>query len=375
MGTNGRSSLVGVPRLRGPLRPGSGREPACPGQPRRTGEPDRTSSVLSRLRGDVSSRPVVDPGLAGGLREWLEDGLGDAVSSLDADAPPVRIGKDALNQVLLCEAHRLARAGAAREVTFELALGVLADAVFRQWITAGDIGTPFDDAMGAVGATGDGKVVDYVQSMPESNRMRLVEELDEHAERIVASWPVPSPSWFPRTQEHIAVPLAGGAIVLGGIVDLALGAPSSGRASVCLVELKSGPRRLEHRSDLHYYALLETLRSGARPFRVATYYSATGELDAEQVGDDVLVGALQRVLSAARRLCRLACGFEPARTPNPLCAWCSELPCCGPGQKRAGTSIPKSQGNVWADDVLHTVEGNSSDLEEISYDVEGREGR
>jgi hypothetical protein len=341
-------------------------------------DPDRTSSVLSRLRGDVSSRPVVDPGLAGGLREWLEDGLGDAVASLGADAPPVRVGKDALNQVLLCEAHRVARSGAAREVTFELALGVLGDAIFRQWITAGDIGTPFDDAMGAVGAAGDEKVVDYVESMPESNRMRLIEELDEHAERIVASWPVPSPSWFPRTQEHIAVPLAGGAIVLGGIVDLALGAPSSGRASVCLVELKSGPRRLEHRSDLHYYALLETLRSGARPFRVATYYSATGELDAEQVGDDVLVGALHRVMSAARRLCRLACGSEPDRTPNRLCAWCSELSCCGPGQRRAGTSIRKSRRDVSADDVSHSVDSDLPDLGEVSFDsddVEIREGR
>ena len=41
--------------------------------------------------------------------------------------------------------------------------------------------------------------------------------------------------------------------------------------------------------------------------------------------DDVLVGALQRVLAGTTRLCRLAAGSEPARTPNGLCAWCTAL--------------------------------------------------
>ena len=31
--------------------------------------------LLRRLRGDGGPRPVIDPGLAGGLRDWLEDGL------------------------------------------------------------------------------------------------------------------------------------------------------------------------------------------------------------------------------------------------------------------------------------------------------------
>jgi hypothetical protein len=273
----------------------------------------------------------------------------------------VRVHKEALNRVLLCEAHAVAGT-AERELTFELALGVLADAVFRQWITAGDIGAPLDDAMGAVGAGGDEAVVSYVASMPEPRRRRLSEALDEHAERIVASWPVLHGGWFPRTQERIEVPLTGGAIVLGGVVDLALGAPSSGRASICLVEFKSGTRRLEHRADLHYYALLETLRSGARPFRIATYYSATGELDAEQVGDDVLVGALHRVLDGTTRLCRISSGSEPVRIPNPLCAWCSELHRCEPGKKRAGTSVRRTGAAPWAEEGMR--DGEDDQLEE-----------
>jgi hypothetical protein len=137
---------------------------------------------------------------------------------------------------------------------------------------------------------------------------------------IASHWPVPSPAWLGRTQERVEVPLCGGRVVLAGVVDLVLGGPAHERSSVCVVELKSGRRRVEHRGDLHFYGLLETLRSGAPPFRIATYYSATGELDVEPVGEDALVGALQRVLAGTIRLCRLASGAAPATTPNPLCA-------------------------------------------------------
>ena len=122
-----------------------------------------------------------------------------------------------------------------------------------------------------------------------------------------------SPAWLPRTQERLEVPLCGGRVVLAGVVDLVLGSPAQDRASVCLVELKSGARRIEHRPDLHFYALLEALRSGAPPFRIATYYSGTGELDAEPVGEDTLVGALSRALDGAIRLCRVAAGSAARR--------------------------------------------------------------
>jgi len=65
-------------------------------------------------------------------------------------------------------------------------------------------------------------------------------------------------------------------VVLSGTLDLVLGAPSSGRASVCMVNVRSGEQQSWHRTALGFLALLETLRSGAAPFRLATYYSTTG---------------------------------------------------------------------------------------------------
>jgi hypothetical protein len=295
--------------------------------------------------------------LAGGLRDWLEDGLTDIAGAVDNEAGPVRVTKETLTGVLLCEAHLVARRIAPRTVTVELVRGTLVDALFRQWVTTGRLEEPWADAVGAVRVDGDSDIVEFLDGLAADQRQELAEEVALHAAGIVSRWPVPSPAWLPRTQERLVVPLAGGRVVMSGVVDLAFGGPAGERASVCVVEIKSGRRRIDHRADLHFYALLETLRSGAPPFRIATYYTRTGELDVEPVSDDVLVGALQRVLAGTLRLCRMAGGTEPARTANALCAWCSDLPQCEPGQQRAGTDVPRHTGEVVDEDYYLDVAG------------------
>jgi hypothetical protein len=326
--------------------------------------PPEGDDLLGRLRGQITGRPGVDPGLAGGLRDWLEDGLAEEVGDVGIDRPPVRVTKETLTGVLLCEAHLVARRVAPRAVTVALARGSLVDALFRQWVTTGRMDDPWSDALGAVGVGGDADgIVAFVDALDPGRRQALADEIADHAAGIVARWPVPSPMWLARTQERLVVPVVGGRVVLSGVVDLAFGGPAAERASVCVVEIKSGRRRIEHRGDLHFYALLETLRSGAPPFRIATYYTRTGELDVEPVTDDVLVGALQRVLAGAVRLCRLADGTEPARTPNALCAWCTDLPRCGPGQQRAGTDVTRGAGDTddEDDDLVLLTSGPGAD--------------
>jgi hypothetical protein len=290
-------------------------------------------SLLARLRGDGLDRPPVDPGLAGGLRDWLEDGLAGPAGDVFDHNLPVRVSKKGLSQVVTCEAQLVADREVPAGVTPELARGSLVDALFRQWVTVGVVEDPVGDALAALAAEGDRDgTVAFVVGLDPGERAGLAAEVTAHTAVVTGGWPVPSPAWLPRTQERLVVPLVGGRIVLSGVVDLALGDPAGESASVCLVEVKSGRRR----ADLHFYALLETLRSGAPPFRVATYYTGTGELDAEAVPEELLVSALERVLVAASRLCRLASGAEPARSPNPECSWCGALPGCGPGLARVG---------------------------------------
>ncbi len=85
---------------------------------------------------------------------------------------------------------------------------------------------------------------------------------------------------------------------------------------MAIVEIKSGVRRAEHRADLHFYALLESLRSPAPPFVVATYYTRTGEFDVDPVSEELLVGAARRTRPGTRRLWRLSQGSDPRRTPR-----------------------------------------------------------
>jgi hypothetical protein len=296
-----------------------------------------SDDVLTRLRGVDRPRPRVDPSFAGGLREWLEDALAPAAASVGPARPPVRVEKQALTQVLTCEAHLVASRAAPR-LTAELVRGILVDAVFRQWVTTGEVTEPVNDALDACNATGD-PVAGFVGSLDTAARSDLVAEVGAQAAQIMAQWPVPPGSWLPRTQERLSIPLCGGRIVMSGVIDLAFGTPATTVASTCVVEVKSGRRRAEHRADLHFYALLETLRSGAPPFAAGTYYAAIGQLDAESIDEEILVGTLARVVDGASRLCRLASGEAPRTRPNPLCGWCAGLAGCAPGQQHVERQV------------------------------------
>ncbi len=296
-------------------------------------------SVLDQLRS--GERPRVDPALGGGLREWLEDSLAEHVAELPASVSSVRVNKQSLSQVLLCEAHYLAQKGAIGVQSVEMLLGTLVDALFRVHITAGSgayAANPLEAALLVLEAEGDrDDVVGALKELGGDGTRRLSEQLRAHMEHVGADWsPLPS-SWLPRTQEKVEIPLAGGRVLLTGVFDLLLGAPAAERASECILELKSGRRRLDHRLDLQFYALIETLRSGAPPFRVATYYSSTGELDTEDIFEEMLLASLRRTLDGTIRLCRLVSGEEARRTPNPLCAWCAGLDECGPGTERVAS--------------------------------------
>jgi len=99
----------------------------------------------------------------------------------------------------------------------------------------------------------------------------------------------------------------------------------------------------------------ETLRSGAPPFRMHLLHR-TGELDVEAVSEDVLLSALQT--GPGRR--RAAVSTWPPATnrrgsPNGLCAWCTDLPQCEPGQRRAGTNVPRVAGDADGDDDFALV--------------------
>jgi hypothetical protein len=307
------------------------------------------AAILERLRTTGRPRPAADPELAAKIRRGLERGLQegpDGSGSADPAAgaggrgvptrAPLVVTKDRLTRVLACEAHQVATEFGDRPPTIAMACGALVDVLFRQLVTVGTIGDPMADGLAALSVDDhQEELVAWVARLPRSDRDELRAEVGRQAEGLVRRWPPLEPAWLPRTQESLRAGLAGGTVELSARVDLAIGRPDEHHASVALVEIKSGARRLEHRADLHFYALVETLRSPAPPFVVATYYARTGELDVDPVTDDLLMAAARRTLAGMRRLKDLADGSVPRRTPGFLCGFCAALPSCEVGQHRS----------------------------------------
>jgi hypothetical protein len=268
--------------------------------------------VLTLLRGDASSRPQFDPGLAGGLRAWLEDAAYGVVASRGDLAPPLVLGprevlqgdrvewaerveraagESADSPQKLCTesfSSGAGRAGGSGRPNEEALLGRLVHTLFRQLVMGGTLDDPWHDALEGLATAGATDVVGCCESLGEQERLALAERVAAHAGHLVDLVPRLAPGWMPRTDDRVAIPLAGGRIVLHGVFDLLVGLPRAGAASICALGLTTGRPWAWERRSLHFLALLETLRSGAPPFRLALIESATGRYGAEDVREDHL---------------------------------------------------------------------------------------
>ncbi len=217
------------------------------------------------------------------------------------------VTKDRLRRALACGAHHPMGEFDEPQPTTALACGALVDVLFRQLVTVGSFDDPMADGLAALAIDDrNQRLVSWIETLPAPARRELAAEVERQADGLRRRWPGLEPSWLPRTQEALRAELAGGAVSLSARVDLAIGGPAEGEASVAFVEVTSGMRRAEHRADLHFYALVETLRRSVPPFVVATYYTRTGELDVDPVTEELLVSAARRTRAGVRTL------WEPA---------------------------------------------------------------
>jgi hypothetical protein len=244
-------------------------------------DPGTGGEVLALLRGDATARPRFDPGLAGGLRAWLEDAAYDIVAARGDHAPPLFLGA---RQLLGSPDERRVD----DSVTDQLILSRLAHALLRQLVHAGEITDPLGDAVDALRASGDDAEVRHVESLSETARTALSETLAVHARHLTALVPRFAPGWMPRTNDRVAIPLGGGRVVLHGVCDLVVGLPQPRTASLCALGLSTGGPWVAERRSLHYLSLLETLRSGTPPFRLALLESASGRYGVEDVREEHL---------------------------------------------------------------------------------------
>lgn len=279
-----------------------------PGPP----EPGKTGTargdVLARLRDRSAQRPRFDPGLAGGLRAWLEDGAGALVARRGDDAPQLHLGPRLLLGHTNQNPSPRRRPRQRDDYPSQVVTSYLVHALFRQLVTTGSVGDPLTDALDALGLHPNrADLVRHVSRLDRRARSKLRAELTVQIGHLRELTPHFAPGWLPRTDDRAAIPLAGGRVVLCGVFDLLVGAPVPGQASLCALQLTSGGPWAFARTALHYLALLETLRHGNPPFRLGLLDSAVGRYVIEDVQQEHLRAMASHLVT---RLALLASGDD-----------------------------------------------------------------
>lgn len=246
-----------------------------------------TTNLLGLLRGDRDQRPRVDRGLAGGLRAWLDDELMGAAGLVDK--PLVLTPRSATTDGLRSVPGPLVLARAA-----------LVTALVTQRTLLGEVGHPMDDALAAL-ESGEPALAAEIHELPSDGFAQLAAEVAAH-DAVLAQHlgPVPG-TWLPRTGERLSVPLCGGAVILNAQPSLLLGPPALEVASVCLLEVTTSVPDPTTEQRLSVLALLETLRSGAAPLRVASLSTATGDTVVLDATDALLTDGLSHVVVAVKK--------------------------------------------------------------------------
>jgi hypothetical protein len=241
--------------------------------------------VLALLRSGSGRRPRIDPALAGGLRAWLEDAAAVVVAARGEDAPPLVLG---LGRMPVSAPG--IPLGATGHGALEPVVATLVHVLFRQIVTTGSVDDPLADALDALSVDPwQQELVAQVRGLTDVARAALRRSLRRHVTNLVDLTPRFAPGWLPRTDDRIAIPLAGGRVVLGGTFDLLVGVPDPGKASLCALGLTVvGPSAAARRA-LRHLALLETLRSGAPPYRLALLHSECGRSTVEDVTEELLL--------------------------------------------------------------------------------------
>jgi len=262
--------------------------------PKRSGD----AVTLWRLRGSGHARPQVDRPWCAGLREQMEDGLAAVVAELDSERP-LQLHWSALDEGPAAQPDL--PGGELGPLRWCQLFDVLVRMLFRQLVVTGTVGEPLADASAALQLSGDRDgLLRELARLKAVERRKLVRELSVHVDRLVAAWPALDPRWAPRTGERLVAPLAGGRVLLSAHVDLAVGRPAVGRASVTFVSATSGGVGSAPWRRLLFASLVEALRSGAAPFQIAVLSTVTGTLHACSVEtNDLLCLAESSVAAAA----------------------------------------------------------------------------
>jgi len=286
----------------------------------------KTLSLLRR-GGD----PVVfAPEFVDAVRADMEQAIAGFAERLGDET--VFMSKHRLTTVLGCEAQYLAEDGFAWSI--QAAVGQIAHRAIQLMVNwRGDPlpGDLVDEATARV-VDDDTSLGDWVGGLSQADLADLRGLAVDKVVKFQECFPPLVPAFAPAVESSVRWPNEG-PIVLAGKVDLTIGRPHGAESRKVIVDLKTGRVAPKHREDLRFYALIETLRSGVPPRKLASFYLDAGEPVVEDVVESTLLTAARRTLDAVNADVELRVeGRPPVKRPGHSCRWCHLASDCDEGR-------------------------------------------
>ena len=296
--------------------------------------------ALGAARND---RPTFAADLGPRLRAQLEDGLRPLVVVLDTlGLEKLWISKHKLSSIHGCEVRFLDEEDRGFEGwTVPLARGTVAHRAIELSMNVRGEPVPAELVDHTLSSLTEGEtngLADWLQSISEFERADLRGSAIDKVSAFLETWPPLKPGWRPRSESTVRVDLLDDRITLKGKVDLTVGAAEGTRAGKVLIDLKTGGFSPTHVDDLRFYALVEAIKIGVPPRRVATHYLESNNLVPEDVSEAMLTSAAVRVVDAVNRWLDLRSGrVVPVLKPSAACRWCPVLQECDSGRQHLAT--------------------------------------
>jgi hypothetical protein len=295
--------------------------------------------VLHELMALGQPRPSFPRDLSHQLRDALKQGVANVDGRLELADEELYVSKAALTHVFQCERYSTLD-------DFEWnptsAKGSVAHRAIELGVFMSDAPPPLDLVDLAVSRhiDDDGSLGGWLRDASPADIGELRASAGDEVTAFFDCFPPIKTEWRPRTESPVKQTI--GRITLQARVDLAFGRSDPERAGVLIIDLKTGRPFAGHIDDLRFYALLQTLKVGVPPFRVASYYLDSASWHHEDVTEELLEITVRRVVDGIVKLAELQLGErEPTYTPGPQCGWCGLSESCEGAQVWAERARPE----------------------------------
>lgn len=263
------------------------------------------------------------------IRTELHDELKDIAEKITPENA-LWVTKHKLTTVHGCEANHMAGLNSFEWTIANVKGTVLHKAVElgRNWRGEVIPSVVVDEALAQLADDERGSAGPFIEQLTQAERAQLRSSSVDLFTKFDECFPPLKPAWRPVLESSARYEMFDRRINLSTRADLTLGLPGA----KVIIDLKSGRFVPSHREELRFYALVEAMRSGQAPRRLATYSLVTARADVEEVTEGVLQAALRKTTDGIRLIVELERdGRKPRVRPGSPCYWCPLIGDCVEG--------------------------------------------